>query len=196
MSGWMGRIGSMVVVIVLLSSPVTAVPLIDSNIPATWAQSVSEFIKHYIEIYSVYEGQRQEEARRDVIQRMESDLLAIAVGSEVLATALNNVSRGHQNPQTLALIATKIRRSVASTVSVIREIDPNWPQLKATTDFLSALDQFQNGKFDFVDGRIWELSSARDMKPDETRQLTLALRAESQELVEIVKRLIVGTDAY
>jgi len=192
----MGLIGSMVVVIVLLSSPATAVPLIDSNIPATWTQSISEFIKHYIEIYSVYQGQRQEEARRDVIPRMESDLLAIAVGSEVLATALNNVSRGHQNPQTLALIATKIRRSVASTVSVIREIDPNWPQLKATTDFLGALDQFQNGKFDFVDGRIWELSSARDMKPDETRQLTLALRAESQQLIEIVKRLIVGTDAY
>jgi hypothetical protein len=195
MSGWIGRTGS-IVVMLLLSSPATAVSLIDSNLTATWTQSISEFIQHYIEIYSAYEGRRQEEVRRDVIPKVERDLLAIAVGSEVLATALNNVSRGRQNPQILALIATKIRRSVASTVSVIREIDPNWPQAKATTDFLSALDQFQNGKFDFVDGRIWELSSARDMKPEETRQLTLALRAESQELIEIVKRLIVGTDAY
>jgi hypothetical protein len=185
-----------IAIILLWSSQAAAVSLIENKLPTTWSQSIFEFVQHYIEVYSKYDEKRQEGVKQDVIPKLEHDLLAIAVGSEVLATALEDVSRGRESPQRLGLLATKIHRSVESTVSLIRSIDPNWTRGGPSADFLKALDQFQKEKFDLVDGRIWELLSARDMKPDETRQLALALRLEAQQLVETIKRLILGTGAY
>jgi hypothetical protein len=180
----------------LLSAPAAAVSLIDSKLPTAWEQSVTDVLKHYIETYSGYDDKRKEEARQQIIPKLVKDLVAISAGSEVLAAALANVSRGHEKPQRLALLAMKIHRSLESFVSTIRAIDPSWPGATKSTDFLKALDQLQNGKFDFVDGRIWELGSARDMKPDEARQLAFGLQIEAQQLIETVKRLIVETDAY
>jgi hypothetical protein len=180
----------------LLNAPAAAVPLIESKLPITWEQSVSDFLKHYIETYSGYDEKRQEQAKREIIPKLVKDLVAIAAGSEVLAATLGNASRGHEKPQQLALLAMKIHRSLESFVSTVRAIDPSWPGATKSTDFLKALDQLQNGKFDFVDGRIWELGSARDMKPDEARQLAFGFQLEAQQLIETVKRLIVETDAY
>jgi hypothetical protein len=185
-----------IAIILLGSSPAAAVSLIENKLPTTWSQSIFEFAQHYIEMYSKYDEKQQEGVKQDVIPKLEHDLLAIAVGSEVLATALEDVNRGRENPQRLGLLATKIHRSVEDAVAMIKSIDPTWTGGGPSADFLKALDQFQKEKFDLVDGRIWELLSARDMKPDETHQLAQALRTESQQLVETIKRLILGTGAY
>jgi hypothetical protein len=192
---WAIWIATTVTILGLLSPPAFAVSLIDSNLPTAWSKSISDFAEHYIDMYLSYDGKRQEEIKREIVPKLVKDLIAIATWSEILATTLESVSHGHENPQRLALLAAKVRRPLESLVSTIRSIDPGWTKT-TSTDFLNVLDQLRNGKFDFIDGRIWDLVSAHDMKRDETRKLALGFRAEALQLIEIGKRLIVRTDAY
>jgi hypothetical protein len=185
-----------VTVCLILALPAGAAPLMDKDLPVAWSRSVSDFAQHYMETYSSYDAERREDAKHQIVPKLVQDLVAIAAESEVLATTLGNVSQGRENPQRLAVQATKIRRPLESFVSTIRSIDPGWTEAANSADFLNALDQLQNGKFDFVDGRIWEMASARDMKPDETRQLMSGFEAEAKQLMRIVKQLVVDTDAY
>jgi hypothetical protein len=192
--GWIIRAATAITILVLLRSSAVAVSLINSNLPIVWVKSISDFTEHYVETYSKYNGKRQEQIKQEILPKLVKDLVSIATWSEVLATTMESVSHGNENPQRLAFIAAKVQQPLESLVSTIRSIDPGWTGTVTSIDFSKALDQLRNGRFDFNDGRIWDLVTAHDMKPDETRKLAFGFRAEAQQLIEIVKQLIIQTD--
>jgi hypothetical protein len=181
---------SIFIVLLLLSLPAKAIPLVDPKLPVAWDQAVASFVQHYIALSGTSSEHDKQSSRSQNVPKIVFDLMEISTWSDAMAETLVGISTGHESPERLPALAKEIRELVDSLSSTFRAIDPAWKGPPAYADFQKALDQLQDGRFDFVDGRIWELMSGRDMKPDETRKLAFNFHTAAQDLIVISRNLI------